>query len=279
MGSIPIARPRRIALTDIEFEQYRARKAINISTLKAMRISPLHYQHARKTVVEDRPRMGMGRAVHTAVLEPHLFPSLYVIYAGNRNTNAFKEFKAENEGKTILKVDEMESVRGAADAIQNHPVAREVLRRNNALIERAIEWTDPITGLRCKGRPDHVLDAISDLKTVGTVDERKFRADAARFGYYLQGAFYRRGYRALTKYDLPCNIVAVELEPPHDVAVFELDPTSLAKADEQITRLLQRVAECEKSGVWPGRHPTAKTLTAPEWAHREDEDEQQREAA
>jgi hypothetical protein len=278
-GSIPPQGARRIALTDTEFEQYRARKAINISTLKSMRISPLHYQHARKTVVEDRPRMGMGRAVHTAVLEPHLFPSLYVIYDGDRRGNAWKDFKAANAKTTILRVDEMEKVRGAAEAIQAHPVARNTLSRENALIERAIEWTDLETGLRCKGRPDHVKGYISDLKTVPTVDERKFRADAARNGFYLQCAFYRRGYRALTKYDLPCAIVAVEMDPPHDVGVFEVDPVSLARADEQITRLLQRVAECEKSGVWPGRHPTARTLTAPEWAHREDEDEQQREAA
>jgi hypothetical protein len=269
-----------VDVTRNELDAYRASKAINISTLKAMRISPLHYKHARDTERPDTTRFGIGRAVHTAVLEPHLFPTQYLVWDADRRGNAWKDFKAANPDATILKVDEMECVRGMADAINAHPLAREVLRREGALIERAIEWTDAETKLRCKGRPDHVAGGIADLKTVDTVDERKFRATAARLGYYLQAAFYRRGYRTLTKFDMPCTIVAVEMEPPHDVGVFEIDPTSLAKADEQITRLLRKVAACEKAGVWPGRYPTGRILTAPEWAHREDEDEtENREAA
>jgi hypothetical protein len=266
-------------LTRNDLDKYRASKAINISTLKAMRVSPLHYKHERDRERPDTPRFGVGRAVHTAVLEPHLFPSLYAVYDGDRRGNAWKDFKTANSEATILKVDEMECVRGMADAISAHPVARKALKREGALIERAIEWIDPDTGLRCKGRPDHVAGAISDLKTVDTVDERRFKATAARLGYYLQASFYRRGYRTLTKFDMPCSIVAVEMEPPHDVAVFDLDPVSLSRANEQITRLLRRVAECERAGKWPGRYPSSRLLTAPDWAHREDEDEQQMEAA
>lgn len=267
-------------MTRNELDAYRSNKAINISTLKAMRVSPLHYKYARDNERPDTARFGIGRAVHTAVLEPHLFASAYVIFDGDRRGNAWKDFKAAHADATILKVDEMECVRGMADAINAHPIAREVLKREGALIERAIEWTDAATGLRCKGRPDHVAGNIADLKTVDTVDERRFRATAARLGYYLQAAFYRRGYRALTKFDMACTIVAVEMEPPHDVGVFELDPTSLAYADEQITRLLKRVAWCEQHGQWPGRYPTGRVLTAPDWAHREDQDEEQnREAA
>jgi hypothetical protein len=273
VGSIPTARPRRIALTDIEFEQYRGVKAVNWSTLKHMRLSPLHYLHATRTVFEDTPRLGVGRAVHTATLEPDEFPLSYVVFGGKtRKGKEWDAFKAANSDKTILKRSEYATALKIRDAIRSHPTARKFLDAGG-YIERSITWIDPATGLKCKGRPDIEGAAVVDIKTCQSVDERRFASLAARMGYFNQLAFYRAGVFAIREQIKPCVIIAAELAPPHDVGVFVVDDDSLALAEEENARLLKRVAECEAANEWPGRYPESRELTLPAWMWSEEEQE------
>lgn len=256
-----------LKVTHAEQVGYDAIDAVNWSKLKHLRISPLHYRHAVDNPTEDTPRFGIGRAIHTAILQPERLELDYACFTGARRAGkAYEQFAIESAGKTILKRDEWAAVESVAERVKNDPVAQEWLGDAKALIERPIVWTDEKTGLRCKGRPDAVHSAIIDVKSTASIDERTFRALATRMGYFHQLAFYRRGYRTLTKMALPCAIVAVEMDAPHDVGVFVIDEDSLRVADEEITRLLTKVAECRKSGVWPGRYQKAQTLTLPEWA-------------
>jgi hypothetical protein len=246
---------------------HQAIEAINYSTLKEMRVSPLHYRHSVDNPREDTARFGIGRAVHTAILQPDRLSIDYAVFDGARRAGkAWDAFEAEHDGKTILKRDEWALVQAITKRVGADPIAREWLSLDKALIERPITWTDAATGLQCKGRPDVVHSAIVDVKSTSTIDERAFRAQAARLGYFGQLAFYRRGYRTLTKLSLPCAIVAVELEAPHDVGVFVVDEDSLRVADEEISRLLAKVSECRKTGKWPGRYQAVQTLTLPDWA-------------
>lgn len=247
--------------------RYEDIDAVNWSTLRYMKQSPLHYKHAVDNPREDTTRFGIGRAIHTAILQPERLTLDYVVFDGARRAGkAWDAFEAENAGKTILKRDEMAAVEAIAKRVSDDPMMREWINHDLALIERPITWTDPTTGIECKGRPDAVHSAIVDVKSTSTIDERKVRATAASLGYFAQLAFYRRGYRTLTKLQLPCAVLAVEVEPPYDCGVFVVEEDSLRVADEEITRLLMRVAECRKSGMWPGRYQTAQTLALPNWA-------------
>lgn len=251
--------------------KYEDIDAVNWSTLKHMDTSPLHYRDAVDRPPEDTTEFAMGRATHAAILQPERLPLDYVVFDGERRGNAWKDFKKEHEGATILRRDEMDSVMRIAECVLSHPVAKEWLNLDMALIERAITWIDPATGIKCKGRPDAVHAAIVDLKGASSIDERIFRAQAARLGYFGQLAFYRRGYRTLTKLPaMQCALIAVETSAPHDVGVFVVDEDSMRVADDKITRLLAKVAECRKTGKWPGRYPMAHTIEMPAWA-REDE--------
>jgi hypothetical protein len=66
-------------------------------------------------------------------------------------------------------------------------------------------------------------------------------------------------------------IVAVESEAPYDVGVFEVSQEALAAGDEDVARLLRRVAECRASVRWPGRYPDVTELDLPGWAKPRDE--------
>jgi hypothetical protein len=236
---------------------YLAIRAINWSTLKHMRVSPRHYLHALTAPHADTTSRAMGRALHTLVLEPQKFDAAYVVFDGDRRGNAWKDFQALHEGKTILRAVEYDTVRRQADA------ARPLLPPGE--VEQVLRWTDPATGLQCKGIADHVgAGGLIDLKGTGRLD--MFERLAVRDGFAHQLAFYRRALNdGKPGGDMPCRLLSVETLAPHDVALLTLSPTLLDWADRELSALLARVAACQDSGIWPGRYPDGGTLELPVW--------------
>lgn len=249
--------------TSGSFADYRAIDAINWSTLKHMADSPLHYRYHRDHPTEDTTRLLLGRAVHTAVLEPDLFPLQYVVWDGDRRAGKeWQEFAAVNANRGVLKASEYRLCLDVRDAVRSRPSVVELLSGESEITRT---WTDPATGLRCKARPDHLGHALVDLKTTGTIDQFKFESLSARMLYHGQMAFYRR---AVEEPRAPVYIIAVEIDPPHDVAAFEVDEGALEYGDRLVAQYLQRVKDCTEAGEWPGRYEDADEgayLSLPAW--------------
>lgn len=248
------------------FSEYVAAPGINWSTLKAMDASPLHYRHRVDNPPADSTRLLMGRAVHTAVLEPDMFPLQYVVFDGPaRRGRAWDEFAEANATRGILKADEYATCLAVRDAVHAHKPAAVLLKRGEA--ERSIFWDEPsspVTG--CKARLDYVSrGVIVDLKTTGTVDAREFGRTAGRMLYHGQASFYRRGMDAIAGAGHAVAFIAVEIEPPHDVAVFSVDVDAAEAGDQLVDRLLDQVARCYQDDSWPGRYAEAMPLELPGW--------------
>lgn len=247
--------------SDQGWDDYCAVDAVNWSTLKHMRLSAKHYRYRLQNPIPDTARLILGRAVHTAVLEPDQFPLQYVVFDGSRRAGkAFDEFAEVNEGRTILKRDEYDTALAIRDAVRNHPTAGELLYGQS---EVTVEWTDADTGICCKGRIDHVnLDgALVDLKSTKSVDMHEFERTSAQMLYHAQLAFYRRGLG--TEHNP--RIIAVEAEPPHDVVVYRLTDDALLEGDALVSELLHKLANCRQSDKWPGRFSGEQDLTLPPW--------------
>ena len=259
--------------THMSFQEYSSVRAVNWSCLKEMSRSPLHYAHRLTRPRDDTPAMRFGRACHTAVLEPDRFPLEYVVFDGARRAGKeWDAFAAVNSARTILKADEYQTALALRDAVHAHPVAGQLLA--SGLPELSLQWTDAATGLPCKARIDWWDDstlALTDLKTTKDVQARVFGHLAARLGYHGQVAFYRAGVKAVYGCEATVRIVAAEAEAPHDVAVFGIDDDCLYAGEEEVKRLLQLVAECRESGVWPGRYPEEVPLELPTWVFPDDE--------
>lgn len=253
-------------------DAYAALPGVNWSTLKEMTRSALHYHSRLDTPREDTPGMAMGRAIHTAVLEPDRFPLEYVVFDGPRRAgNEWQAFAAANAGRTILKRDEYQTCLNVRDAVRAHKPAARLLRRGKA--EMTLRWTDPITRIRCKARLDHVhAGAITDLKSTQDVDARTFGRLAERMGYHLQLAFYRMGMDALGMRPGPVRIIAVEATAPHDVAVYTLAEDDLLASMDVVQGLLQRVKECRRKRRWPGRYVGEQPLDLPPWTFPSEEE-------
>lgn len=253
----------------MNFSTYRAIPALNWSLLKHAATSPRHFRYWKTHTRPDTPQMALGRAVHTAVLEPDSFPLGYVVWDGARRGKDWIEFRDVNTaaGREILNADEYAKCLAIRDAVRSHPVAARILE--GAATEVTLQWTDEKTGLACKARAD-ILNGgtLGDLKTARTIDEREFAANAYRLGYFGQAAFYASGAEAVFG-ERPdgCCFIAVESDPPHDVAVYEIDDDSLYCAENEVRQLLNLVADCERTGKWPGRYEQRQILRAPAWAY------------
>ena len=250
----------------MSYAAYAALDNVNFSSLKFMAVSPAEYRYRKQTPLEATAAMELGRAVHTAVFEPDRLPLEYAVWdtaKGNRNTNAYKDWAAQQGERQILTADDWATCCAIRDAVRAHPVAAALLAQGEA--EKTIKWTDKETGLKCKGRLDWLsASALVDLKTASTIGRKQFAASAANFGYFEQAAFYLMGLRA-NGIEVPASIIAVESKGLHDVGVFGIPEDTLDAAEDKLRNLLTRLAECLESDTWPGQYPQEETLDAPGW--------------
>jgi hypothetical protein len=248
------------------FAEYLTIPAINWSTLKELKRSPKHYRYRLANKLEDSTRLALGRAAHTAVLEPDRFALDYAVYEGKRRAGKeWDAFEEANASKTVLKVDEYTNILAVRDAVRAHPAAAAVLA--GAKTEQTLEWTERINGvdLKCKARPDAIGTVISDLKTCRDASAGPFGRTAASYGYHTQLSWYRRAAWAALGVELPMKLIAVELEAPHDVCVYDVDADAAWAADEEINDLLGLVASCTAANYWPGASDTEVPLALPHW--------------
>ena len=259
--------------TSTDFATYRAIDAVNWSTLKEMDKSPAHYAHRCKHPLRDTPRLLLGRAVHTAVLEPDEFPTRYVVFdGGTRRGKTWNAFSEANADKSILKADEYRTCLAIRDAVHANTQAAKLLKGES---EVTVEWIDEVTGIRCKGRIDHVRGSMfSDLKTTGSVDAWTFAGISSRMLYHAAAAFYARGLGIIDdlRHETTPRIIAVEIKPPHDVAVFAFTDDAMLAGDQKVTELLRQVAYHTEQNGWPGRYDKEQELGVPEWMVDPDED-------
>lgn len=242
---------------------------INWSTLRHMRRSPLHYQHALANARADSDTFRRGRLLHALVLEPGSVDGAFVVWEGGRRAGkAWAEFRSANASRTIVTAQDMRDALAMAEAVQRVWVAphhREI----------TMQWVDRATGLACKGRLDAIDPAyVTEIKTTYDAASATMSRSLARYDYHCQLAHYRAGAIAcgLASPATRARIVAVESSAPYDVAIYDLDDEALIAGEEEVARLLARVAECTAAGAWPGRYTEPQPLSLPGWM-RDDESE------
>lgn len=258
----------------IPFATYAASTAVNWSTLKHMRDSALDYLHATTTESKDTTGRARGRYLHTLVFEPEKAGDEYAIFPGEtRRGKEWEAFKAANEGKAILKAEEAEEVQAQAAAVRNHPAIQPYLEGGS--FEVSLKWTDPETGLECKGRMDwwHAPSrTLIDLKGTSTIHPHYFARIVARQGYHCQLAHYANGIKAATGRE-PAQVVllAACTKPPFDIGPFLLSGDDLYAGGVEVADLLRKVKECRESGQYPGRYQSLTPLTLPAYIWGDDE--------
>ncbi|MCZ2098802.1 MAG: PD-(D/E)XK nuclease-like domain-containing protein [Anaerolineae bacterium] len=246
-------------------EMYHARSGEFLTShlLADFRKCPLLYHWRRQGLAprEDRPAYLIGRAAHTLILEGRpVFEREYA--AGgpinpqtgkpyDKRSKAFAEW-AERQGKPVLGVDDVQLVEHLRAGVMAHDGAREILASGVAEgVVRAeyrgvpcqirLDWFNPDLGL-----------GLVDLKTADSLDW--FEADARRFGYAHQLAFYRAVFAAAAgkaPLDVPVHLIAVEKKEPFRCGLWRVGEDVLATAQKDNEAAIDRLKRCLQAGTWP----------------------------
>tara|TARA_R110000868_G_scaffold160474_3_gene390169 strand:+ start:12597 stop:13580 length:984 start_codon:yes stop_codon:yes gene_type:complete len=231
------------------------------STIGHLLKSPAHLQKELSSAQERTPAMNFGSAYHLRILEPDIFnmrvmnkPQCFASKGnGERCSNPATYFKTVEEafcgthvprdkdkdllegfsataasGIIFLTQGEMDKLEWMADAIFNHEFASALLQGDSR--EGVVVWTDPETGIPCRGKIDHWntdLNVLVDLKTTKSALPHSFQKALYEFGYYRQGPMYIDGLaHAGTRLKDFC-IIAQEKEPPFSVGTYILDDEAM----------------------------------------------------
>lgn len=252
----------------LPFVDYCAIPEAHSTSLFNILTSPLQYKFRKENSRFDTDAFRLGRAGHTAILEPERFERDYAVWRGKTKRDArieaYAQFLADNEGKTQLTVAQYDAAWRVAKAASLHPVAGPLLREAGES-ELVVRWTHPSTGIPCKARIDRLTTNLIDLKLSRDITPALFSGAAARYGYAFQLAFYRDGVISTMKRTPPTKIIAIQNSEPHDIAVFNLPTETLTLGNEQVERAMAKLAECTASGEWPGAFGEEVDLLLPSW--------------
>lgn len=259
----------------VPFADYRAWPAMNHHTLNAGP-TPAHVKHAIDNPGDgDTAALLMGRALHMALLEPARFAAEVIESPKfDRRSKAGREeaaaFEAEHAGKTIVEAGELDTVRGMADGVRQHPGCRMLLEAAGP-VEASILWRDQPTGVLCKSRPDKVLTdhgLVLDIKTTRNAAPWAFSSAIKSYGYHRQLAMQIDGANASGHAITGAVFVVVENTAPYTAAAYSLEPASIECGRIEYRRALEDWAEAVASGEYRGFPSTIDPIGVPAWALR-----------
>ncbi|MFF0166738.1 PD-(D/E)XK nuclease-like domain-containing protein [Streptomyces prasinus] len=218
---------------------------------------PAQFKHDRDNPQPPKKEFDLGNAVHTAVLgEGH--DIVVLDYADWKKAEArVLRDEAYAEGKVPLLPKEKRQVDAMAEAIRQHPLAGPLFAPGTGIAERSLYWTDPVTGVRCRVRPDWLkqmpgLTLAVDLKTTKDANPEAVSRAIRDYSYHQQDAFYVDGiWAAMQPEDVRFVFVFISKQAPHLITVRELTQQDRDIGRARNERALRLYADCVTNDSWP----------------------------
>jgi len=243
--------------SDAEYRE-KAKTHLTSHQLADFRRCPLLFWQKVQGLVpdDDRPAYLLGRAAHVLILEGReRFDAEYAV-GGPINARTGKPYGASTQayadwaamqGKPVLTDEQFALIVNMATGVRSHRLALDLL--SDGIAEGAVRAE--YCGVPCQARLDwfHPLHGIVDLKTCD--DLTWFEADARRFQYVNQMAFYRAVLRVAAGGAFPVHFIAVEKKPPFRCGVWQMSEQTLATAQRENEAAVERLKQCKVSNSWP----------------------------
>ena len=262
--------------TNAEYHGYK--EAISKSRLANMSVCPAYFKWCEDNPQEPSEDMVLGSAFHKIVLEPETFYDEFAIMPNvdGRTTQGKllkKQFDETKGNKQVITQDQYDTICGMRDSIMSNPYARKLINGN---IEQSMYFTDDLTKVECKCRPDvwrKVADrvVITDLKSAKSVMPNDFMRDVVKYHYDLQTAMYRDGASkvlGVPKDNIDFVFIAVEKKPPYLLNIMQADTYVIQKGEADFREYIGTYAECKADGVFyglNGKNGIINTLSLPDY--------------
>jgi exodeoxyribonuclease VIII len=196
-------------------------------------------------------------------------------------TDVKAEWERNNAGRIVLTPEEWDQLHRMRDALMAHPKAAALFSMPGGVAEQSVYWTDPKTGELCRCRPDYWIKPrgfLVDLKTTEDASQAGFAHSIQKWRYHVQDAFYMDGTREAIRQaglDIPeprqFIFIAVEKNAcvvdgqAKGVGVYVLDAESKEIGRMEYRADLDRLHECNASGVWPGYSNQVQPIGLAAW--------------
>lgn len=279
----------------LSYEAYHAIDAASNSRLSKLRRSAAHLAAYMQEPQKDTAATLIGRATHSAVLEPDTFDARYTV-AGQCTAKKGDGERCKNPGihnhvlrewlcgvhakglgaeefltsRTVLAADDFATCRAVRDAMHAHPGASSLLTAKDVETELTFVWRDEVSGVLCKARADLYAPgiAIGDVKTTDDASKRAFSRSIYKYRYDFQGAFYLRGAKAVGLDAKHYALLAGEKPAPHAVGAYRLLDEVIAAAGFEIDQLLARYAHIQTLPLaeWSAYSPEIIDIGLPAYA-------------
>ena len=172
---------------------------------------------------------------------------------------------AENAGKIMVDPDDMAKAQ---------TIAATVMESEYIYSYGACDYEVQVQGMvgvtPMKGMIDiapHSGNNLGDLKVTGSIgNEEAMARHIANMGYHWQGAMYLDLYNAIhgtTRNEF--DLIFVEEDAPHEMAVFTLSENFLDKGREGYMNAIHRWQQCVATKNFPPSHATKTTVEPPKW--------------
>lgn len=288
----------------VPMSRYHRWPGASNSRLSKLRQSPAHLK-AYLDQPTDAAHFALGRATHSAILEPDDFASNYVSAGRCSAIKKSDKLQCDNAGSiyaggewfcgthgkgigtfataTVLPPADYKATIGMRDSVLAHPKASRLLSGKGEA-ELSAVWVDAESGVQCKARLDRYSPliaggAIVDIKTTEDASPRAFESSIYKWGYHRQAAFYLAAARATGLAAEHFVVVAVEKKPPFAVALYRITEGAIAAGEEQLKPLLATYGRCVETNTWPGYSENIEDIAIPAYAWNQIEQEVKESAA
>ena len=209
-----------------------------------------------------------GQLVHALCFEPSKVTSQYVISKYDEfRTNEAKEWRREMEtsGYNVVKAADMERARTIAETVMESEYIYSYGACDYEVQVHGMIGTTPIKGMI--DIAPHSGANLSDLKVTGSIGtESDMARHIANMGYHWQGSAYLDMFNATngterTEFDL----IFVEEDAPHEMAVFTLSENFLAKGREGYMNAVAKWQQCVATKQFLPAHPSKSVIEPPKY--------------
>lgn len=217
---------------------------------------------------EEKPYFDEGHAAHKLVLGIGM-PIVEIPFKSWQFKDAKLQRDACYERNEIpLLTKQKRMVEDMAEALQRHPLARELLHPKVGIPEASL-FCEDTAGCTLRARPDFATfewDILVDYKTSTTAQPEAFEKAVKNYGYHMQDDFYRQVVIALGLHPNPDFLFVVQSkEPPYTVSVIRLDEGTRSIGYSMNRAAIELFASCQRTEHWPGWGNRIHTVGLNHW--------------
>lgn len=240
--------------------------------------TPKDFLYHSKVPFEDTKATIIGTAIHTKILEPHLFDEQYALQPEdwgplNRNPGSAKwrEFKKENSDKICLSWEDSKTINKALVEARDSSTLQAILL--DGKVEVTGFYDEGSFGLKARSDIHEKLSTddscmLWDIKTTSKpLDTESLTSMVFNYGYHFQAAHHMHVFRKLGMVISGFGWIFISTAPGSSHVVCR--PASvelLEKGNQQFNAARERLELCYNEDMWPGREvDDFEEIKLPRW--------------